>query len=116
MQLRVEHCPESERDELESFVQGQIDRLAVSYHKYGAMAEGFPDRVDAIGSLMICLREYAKTGNKEFLIDAANFAYIEFRRPRHPQAHFRSTDDSESPGRLALKTGRADKRTNAQLE
>jgi hypothetical protein len=84
----------------EEFLQGMIDRMMVSYHKYGAVSDGFPDRVDAIGSLKLRLDKYAETGNTEFLIDAANFCMIEFMHPRHKDAHFRPTDSNESPGRL----------------
>ena len=82
------------------FLQGMIDRMMVSYHKYGAVSDGYPDRVDAIGSLKLRLDKYAETGNTEFLIDAANFCMIEFMHPRHDHAHFRPTDSDESPGRL----------------
>ena len=81
------------------FVQGMADRMAVSFYKYGPVAEGYPDRVDAIASLKQRLDRYAQTGNTEWLMDVANFAMIEFMRPRHPQAHYRPTDSKESPGR-----------------
>ena len=84
----------------ETFVQGMRDRMLVSFHKYGPVADAYPSRVDAIGSLMQRLRKYADTGNTEFLMDAANFAMIEFMYPRHPQAFFAGTDDDASPGRI----------------
>lgn len=34
------------------------------------------------------LDEYIKTGNKEFLVDVANMALLEFEFPFHPKAHF----------------------------
>ena len=83
----------------EVFVQGMRDRMVVSFHKYGALALAYPERVDAIASLQARLQRYAETGNTEWLVDVANFAMIEFMRPRHPQAHFRGTDSHESPGR-----------------
>lgn len=79
--------------------------MEVSFHKYGPIKDGFPHKVDAIGSLTTRLREYAKTGNTEYLVDAANFAMIEFILPRHPNAYFEGTDASGSPGRRDLKTG-----------
>lgn len=99
----------------EQFIEGMRERMVVSYYKYGKVADAFPEKVDAIGSLMQRLREYAKTGNTEYLIDAANFAMIEFMLPRHAQAHFKPTDDSGSPGRIALKTGRVDARPNDEI-
>lgn len=81
------------------FVKGMQDRMAMSYFKYGAVADAYPKKVDAIGSLKMRLEKYAETGNTEFLIDAANFAMIEFMHPRHPEAFYKPTDSDESPGR-----------------
>ena len=75
------------------------DRMAVSFFKYGPIAHGFPEKVDAIATLRLCLDTYAKDGNTEHLIDAANYAMIEFLRPRHPTAHFKATDSGGSVGR-----------------
>lgn len=83
----------------ETFVQGMRDRMVMSFYKYGALTQAYPDHVNAVGSLTDRLREYAKTGNTEFLIDAANFAMIEFMHPRHPTAFFKPTDSDASPGR-----------------
>lgn len=82
------------------FAQGMADRMAVSYCKYGRAAEAYPSRVDAIKSLHQRLERYAETGNTEWLMDVANFAMIEFMRPRHEKAHYRATDSKESPGRI----------------
>lgn len=84
-----------------TFLQGMIDRMAVSYHKYGAVKDGFADgAVDAMKSLEDRLQLYKETGNTEWLMDAANFAMIEFMFPQHPEANYRPTDSSESPGRV----------------
>lgn len=99
----------------EPFVQGMRDRMVMSSYKYGLLTNAYPSKVDAIRSLMQRLHKYAATGNTEFLIDAANFAMIEFMHPRHPQAHFKATDDDDSPGRTALRTGQADKRDNNEI-
>lgn len=84
----------------EPFVQGMADRMAVSYCKYGAVAEAYPSRVDAIASLKKRLERYEQDGNTEWLVDVANFAMIEFAHPRHPAAHFAATDSDKSPGRV----------------
>jgi hypothetical protein len=99
----------------EQFIQGMKDRMVISYYKYGPLTDAYPDKINAIASLTQRLREYAKTGNTEFLMDAANFAMIEFMFPRHPDAYFEGTDDEASPGRIASKTGRADKRDNKEI-
>lgn len=108
-------CPPSEYSA--QFLQGMVDRMAVSFHKYGAVADGYPDRVNAIESLELRLRTYLgdpdhpkpTDGNTEFLMDVANFAMIEFMHPRHPDAYFKSTDSDESPGRITT-SGNVNKR------
>lgn len=107
----------------EPFDEGRRQRMAVSFYKYGPLSDGYPHKVDAIGSLMQRLRLYASgdpakditPGNTEYLMDAANFAMIEFMHPRHPEAHFTPTDDDGSPGRISLLTGRADKKDNRDV-
>lgn len=107
----------------DQFAEGMRNRMLVSFHKYGPVSAAYPDKVDAIGSLMQRLRIYANgdaakgipPGNTEYLMDAANFAMIEFMHPKHPQAHFAGTDDDGSPGRIAANTGRADKRDNSEI-
>ena len=82
------------------FHQGMVDRMAVSFHKYGPVAEAYPENVNAIDSLKIRIGKYAADGNTEWLMDVANFAMIEFMHPAHPKAHYRATDSRESPGRV----------------
>ncbi len=81
------------------FVQGMVDRMAMSFFKYGRVADAYPKKVDAIASLERRLAMYKQTGNGDWLMDVANFAMIEFMHPRHPDFHFRPTDSHESPGR-----------------
>lgn len=93
----------------EFFAQGMANRMAVSFFKYGAVAEAYPARVDAIKSLQQRLDLYVnggevkgktiEPGNTEYLMDVANFAMIEFMYPKHPQAFFKATDSDGSPGR-----------------
>jgi hypothetical protein len=83
----------------EKFVQGMADRMAFSFHKYGLVANAYPHRVDAIGSLKKRLERYEADGNLEWLMDVGNFAMIEFMHPRHREAHFTATTSDESPGR-----------------
>jgi hypothetical protein len=82
------------------FAQGMADRMVVSFCKSGAVAEAYPARVDAIASLRVRLERYERDGNTEWLMDVANFAMIEFMRPRHPSAHFAAADSDRSPGRV----------------
>lgn len=77
-----------------------VDRMSVSFHKYGPVAEAYPGKVNAVDSLVKRLDRYRETGNTEWLMDVANFAMIEFMHPAHPKAHYRATDSRESPGRV----------------
>ena len=84
------------------FWEGMVARMEMSWFKYGDFRDGYPHKIDAIASLNQRLDKYAETGNTEFLVDAANFAMIEFMAPRHPKAFFKSTDSDESPGRTSV--------------
>lgn len=84
------------------FVQGMANRMAVSFHKYGKVEDAYPHRVDALMSLQQRIDRYVATGNTEYLIDAANFAMIEFMLPSHPKAHFSATDSDGSTGRMTV--------------
>ena len=95
-------CPPSEFSQ--DFIEKMHARMATSYHKYGLVREAYPTKISAIESLRQRLQRYEETGNTEWLIDAANFAMIEYMLPSHKNAHFRATDSPESPGRAAYDT------------
>ncbi|MEO1528200.1 MAG: hypothetical protein AAFX06_22445 [Planctomycetota bacterium] len=96
----------------ERFVELMKSRMLVSFHKYGPVKEAYPHKIDAIASLQTRLREYERTGNTEFLVDAANFAMIEFMHPSHEDAHFEATDANKSPGRNWYSGGRPNQKPN----
>lgn len=95
----------------EAFIQGMLKRMAISFCKYGAVADAYPKKVDAIASLKLRLTRYEESGNLEDLMDLANYAMIEFGHPRHPNAHFRAEDSAASPGR-AWNTGHVGQDSN----
>lgn len=99
----------------EAFVGGMRARMVVSFYKYGPLADAYPHKVSAVASLTDRLRKYAETKNTEFLIDAANFAMIEFMLPSIEGAFFEGTDADQSPGRRAAKSGTIDKRSNSEI-
>lgn len=73
-------------------------RVEVSYYKYGAARDNFGSgRVDAIGSLELCLDKFKKTGNTEYLLDVANYAMFRYMFPL-PGEYFKTTDSNESAG------------------
>jgi hypothetical protein len=90
-------CATSEYSE--RFWELMRNRMQMSFAKYGPVASAFPDKVNAMHSLLDRIRQYEATGNTEFMVDAANFAMIEFMRPSHKKAHFEATDSKASPGR-----------------
>lgn len=94
------------------FLQGMLNRMFVSFFKYGKVRQAYPSKVNAIDSLRLRLHKYEVTGNTEYLMDVANFAMIEFMYPAHPQAHFEATDSDKSPGRVWKGESKASKRGN----
>lgn len=80
------------------FLQGMVNRVGTSLHRYGKAADNFPEKVDALASAQRRIDEYQRTGNSEFLIDAANFIMFEFMFPSTLHAHFEATDSDASPG------------------
>lgn len=107
----------------EDFIRGMRDRMVMSFHKYGAVADAYPVKIDAIASALKRIQVYRfgdpeqgiEKGNTEYLMDAANFMMIEFMRPAHPDAHFKSTDDDGSPGRARARTKTLTKQTNYDI-
>ena len=73
-------------------------RVEVRFYKYGAARDNFGSgRVDAIGSLELCLDKFKKTGNTEYLLDVANYAMFRYMFPL-PGEYFKTTDSSGSAG------------------
>ena len=97
MELALADDTESEVSR--QFLQGMINRMMISFHKYGKIADAYPHKVNALQSLQQRLQKYAETGNTEYLIDVGNFAMIEFMHPAHPDAFFEPTDSDQPPGR-----------------
>ncbi|MGQ0679218.1 MAG: hypothetical protein ACT4OM_06115 [Actinomycetota bacterium] len=96
------------------FLEGMLARMAVSFHKYGAVQDAFVAGVDFLDSAAQRISEYRKTKNTEFLIDAANFLMMEFMYPSISGAEFVPTDSEGSPGRK-LTSGRNSFQRNRDL-
>jgi hypothetical protein len=96
------------------FVQGMADRMAVSFSKYGHVDDAAVKKFDPLANLITRLNKYKETGNTEWLQDVGNCAMIEFMFPQHPNAHYRATDSSESPGRNSRATGELTDAANTQ--
>lgn len=104
------HVPSSEYNR--TFMQGMLDRVAMSFSTYGKMSMAYPDKVNAIKTLKTKLAKYEETGNTEFLMDVANYAMIEFTHPGHPRAHYEPTPAKESAGRVWHGDARPIKKQN----
>lgn len=89
----------------EDFWTGMKARMEMSYFKYGDIREAYPHKIDALASLSQRIVKYKETGNTEFLMDAANFAMIEFMLPKLSNAYFAATDSDQSPGRTTVCGG-----------
>lgn len=81
-------------------LKAMVNRMNVSFHKYGSFGDVFPDKAVGIEQVHQRLAKYLVDGNTEWLIDAANYCIIEALRPSNPKAHFKATTAEESPGRI----------------
>lgn len=92
--------PDTQNDDAKKFLQMMMNRMAVSYHKYGPLSENFPHNAIGVDQIKQRVDKYLETGNTEWLVDAANYCMIEYLYPWKVNAHFRATDSDESPGRI----------------
>jgi len=77
------------------FLQMMVNRCIVGFHRYGPFyLIGHHNRSDRkpLDRLRECLKKYEKTGNREMLVDAANYLMSEFTNPHHPKAHLKCED------------------------
>lgn len=79
-------------------LQLMTNRMAMSHYKYGNLSDKFPDSADASKGVATRMEMYVESGNTENLLDAANYAVIEYLFPSHEKAHFRAQSAQESPG------------------
>lgn len=86
------------REYSKEFDEKRKSRVMVSFYKYGPAKKNFGEgRVDAIGSLELCLEKFKKTGNTEYLLDVANYAMFRYMFPM-PGEFFKATDSKDSAG------------------
>lgn len=76
------------------------DRMLVSHYKYGESTDGYPEKSKAVDNIKVRVDKYLETGNVEYLVDAANFAMLEFMHPSVDNAYLKATDSDGSPGIL----------------
>jgi len=101
--------PASEFDP--EFVVHMMAAMMVSFHKYGKVAEAYPLKFDAASDVRARMKKYRETGNKHYLVDAANFAMIEAMHPGR-SAEWGSNGAADSPGRTTASGHRLVQETN----
>lgn len=76
------------------FVQHQANRLAVGYAQY-EIKQGGPSRENCyMWRLGEELRAYRRTGNREHLLNIANYAWLESQAPENKKFHWDNSVDS----------------------
>lgn len=82
------------------FVVRMVNAMMVSFHKYGRVADAYPLKFDASSDVRARMAKYRPTGNKHYLVDAANFAMIEAMHPGPERnAVWGGNSAADSPGR-----------------
>ena len=77
------------------FLQMMVNRCIVGYYRYGSFRRiGRTDASNRIpmDRLKECLKKYEGTGNREMLVDMANYLMSEFVAPHHHKAHLKCED------------------------
>ena len=86
------------RDFSNAFVEKMKNAIEMSHYKYGWANKTYPELAQAYKCVEERLDLYKKTHNKEYLVDAANFAMLEFLYPAFSDARYQPTDSDKSPG------------------
>ncbi len=86
------------RDFSNAFIEKMKNAIEMSHYKYGWANKTYPELAQAYKCVRERLEAYEKTHNKEYLIDAANFAMLEFLYPAFADAKYIPTDSDKSVG------------------
>ena len=86
------------RDFSESFITKMKNAIETSHYKYGWANKTYPELAQAYKCIRERLDAYEKTHNKEYLIDVAGFAMLEYLYPAFTDAHYTPTDSDCSVG------------------
>ena len=78
--------------EFETLMRHRLVMGALRYGKINGTNKPEYNRIVAIHKRMW---EFVRSGNKELLVDIANFCLLEFVETKHPAAHFQATDGGE---------------------
>ena len=86
------------------FVEKMKNSMCVSYYKYGSIRKNYQRDcvpIDAILNIKKRIERYEETNNKDYLIDIANFAIIEFMNPN--KGFYKPTDGTDNLEGLSVK-------------
>lgn len=86
------------RDFSEAFIEKMRNAIETSHYKYGWANKTYPELAQAYKCIRERLDKYVETHNKDFLVDVANFAMLEFLYPAFPDAKYTPGDSDQSPG------------------
>lgn len=77
------------------FEQYMRNRLIMGALRYGLLLDKKKKRnkYDLLGAIKSKVQKYVETGNKEYLVDIANYCLLEFECNDHPKAHFHALDE-----------------------
>lgn len=82
----------------EAFIAKMRNAIETSHYKYGWASKTYPELAQAYKCIRERLELYEQTHNKDYLVDVANFAMLEFMFPAFDDARYVPTDSDQSPG------------------
>ena len=82
----------------EDFIKKMKNAIEMSHYKYGWPSQTYPELAKAYKNVETRLDLYLKTHNKDYLVDVANFAMLEYMFPSFEDAKYTPTDSDKSPG------------------
>lgn len=94
----------SDREEIlrrsfsEAFISKMRNAIEMSHYKYGWASKTYPELAQSYKNIEVRLNLYLETHNKDYLVDIANFAMLEFMFPAFEDARYTPTDSDQSPG------------------
>ena len=86
------------KDFSENFIEKMKNTIEMSHYKYGWASKTYPELAQARKCVQERLDLYNKTHNKDYLVDVANFAMLEYLYPSYADARYIPTDSDKSPG------------------
>lgn len=86
------------RDFSEEFIAKMRKAILLSHEKYGWMSKTYPELAQGINCIEDRIKAYRTTHNKDYLVDIANFAMIEYMYSMFEDAHYTPGDSDKSVG------------------